>query len=86
MQQLEWEYSLTLAVDAKNIALEKLKAHKKGTTLQGEATEIAEPPAAETTESALIFLLSLARRPALVPRCGVWSPVRHTALCRAEIK
>ena len=29
LQQLEYLFNLTLAVDAKNLAIEKLKAHKK---------------------------------------------------------
>jgi len=43
LQQIEYLFNLTLTVDAKNIALEKLKAHKKGTLANAEATDLAEP-------------------------------------------
>ena len=43
MQQIEYLFNLTLSVDAKNIALEKLKAYKKGTSVHAEATDLAEP-------------------------------------------
>ena len=41
LQQIEYLFNLTLSVDAKNIALEKLKAHKRGTNVHAEATDIA---------------------------------------------
>ena len=37
LQQIEYLFNLTLSVDAKNIALEKLKAHKRGTNVHAEA-------------------------------------------------
>ena len=43
LQQLEYLFNLTLTVDAKNIALEKLKAHKKGSSVHAEATDLPEP-------------------------------------------
>jgi len=43
MQQIEFLFNLTLTVDAKNIALEKLKAHKKGTSVHAEAADFSEP-------------------------------------------
>ena len=43
LQQIEYLYNLTLATDAKNIALEKLKAHRKGTSVHAEATDLSEP-------------------------------------------
>ena len=36
-------FNLTLTIDAHNIALEKLKAHKKGTSVHAEATDLPEP-------------------------------------------
>jgi hypothetical protein len=42
LQQLEYLFNLTLTVDAKNIALEKLKAHKKGTSVNAEAAALSE--------------------------------------------
>ena len=42
LQQIEYLFNLTLTVDAKNIALEKLKAHKKGTSVHAEATDLPE--------------------------------------------
>ena len=43
LQQIEYLFNLALTVDAKNIALEKLKAHKKGTLVNAEAADLAEP-------------------------------------------
>ena len=43
LQQIEYLFNLTLTIDAKNIALEKLKAHKKGTSAHAEATDLSEP-------------------------------------------
>ena len=43
LQQLEYLFNLTLTVDAKNIALEKLKAHKKGSSVHAEAADLPEP-------------------------------------------
>ena len=43
LQQIEYLFNLTLSVDAKNIALEKLKAHKRGTNVHAEATDLPEP-------------------------------------------
>ena len=43
MQQIEYFFNLTLTVDAKHIALGKLKAHKEGATVHAEATDLPEP-------------------------------------------
>ena len=43
LQQLEYLFNLTLTVDAKNIALEKLKAHKKGSSVHAENTDLPDP-------------------------------------------
>ena len=43
LQQLEYLFNLTLTVDAKNIALEKLKAHKKRSSVHAETTDLPEP-------------------------------------------
>ena len=43
LQQLEFLFNLTLNTDAKNLALEKLKAHKKSSAGEGEATVEHEP-------------------------------------------
>ena len=43
LQQLEYLFNLTLTADAKNIALEKLKARKKGSSVHAEAADLPEP-------------------------------------------
>ena len=43
LQQLEFLFNLTLNTDAKNLALEKLKAHKKSSAADGEARVDHEP-------------------------------------------
>ena len=43
LQQIEYLFNLTLTVDAKNIALERLKAHKKGALANAQAADLAEP-------------------------------------------
>ena len=43
LQQIDYLFNLTLTVDAKNIALEKLKAHKKGISVHAEAADLSEP-------------------------------------------
>ena len=43
LQQLEYLFNLTLTVDAKNLALEKLKAHKKGVSVHAEAADLPDP-------------------------------------------
>ena len=43
LQQFEFLFNLTLSTDAKNLAVEKLKAHKKSSAAEGEATLEHEP-------------------------------------------
>ena len=43
MQQLEFIFNVTLNTDAKNLAIDKLKAHKKSSSAQGEATVEHDP-------------------------------------------
>jgi hypothetical protein len=43
LQQIEYLFNLTLTVDAKNIALEKLNAHKKQRNVHAEATDLIDP-------------------------------------------
>ena len=43
LQQIESLFNLTLTVDAKNIAIEKLRAHKKGPSAHAEAADVSEP-------------------------------------------
>ena len=54
LQQLDYLFNLTLAVDAKSMAIETLKMHKKGASAQAEARDMSEPtnklPAADDSE------------------------------------
>ena len=43
LQQLDYLFNLTLAVDAKSMAIETLKMHKKGASAQAEAWDMSEP-------------------------------------------
>ena len=43
LQQLDYLFNLTLAVDAKSMAIETLKMHKKGASAQAEARDMSEP-------------------------------------------
>ena len=43
LQQLEFLFNLTLNTDAKNLALEKLKAHKKSSSAESEVRMEHEP-------------------------------------------
>ena len=43
LQQIEYLFNLTLTVDAKNIALEKLRAHKKKSSVYAEAADLPDP-------------------------------------------
>ena len=42
LRQSEHVFKLTLSVDANNIALENLKAHKQGTDVHAETTDLSE--------------------------------------------
>ena len=43
LQQIEYLFNLTLTVDAKRIAPEKLKAHKKQGNVDAEAADLSDP-------------------------------------------
>ena len=43
MQQLEFIFHVTLNTDAKNLAIDKLKSHRKRTSAEGEATVEHDP-------------------------------------------
>ena len=40
---LDYFFNLTLAVDAKSIAMETLKMHKRGESAQAEAPDMSDP-------------------------------------------
>ena len=43
LQQIDYLFNLTLAVDAKSMAIETVKRHKQGASAQAEATDLSEP-------------------------------------------